>query len=91
MKDEKCIRFRFYFMHLFPFILLPCHIEAESQVKDGIAYTCGNLKRKKNALLNGRYLFLLCVCVIQSRNCDYPCSGHVNYTQAADVSFATIT
>lgn len=37
---------------IFQFALLPCHIKAESQVKDGIANTCGSLKQKKNTLIN---------------------------------------
>lgn len=33
------------FWTLFDLCFLPCHIEAESQIKDGIAYTCGKFKR----------------------------------------------
>lgn len=40
MKDYNCVGF--YLLYFPGFSLLPCHIKAESQIKDGIAYACGN-------------------------------------------------
>lgn len=54
----------FWFYIIFQFAPLPCHVKAESQIEDGVAYTCRNKDKTKIPLSTKTILDICTSCVL---------------------------